>query len=86
MKLRKCRHCGGTGKEIDSFACGQDLRNEREDVGISLRQMAKILNVSAPYLSDLELGRREWNRKKVQDYKDALLDFEFPPKADKKAA
>lgn len=38
---------------------GAALRQLREDSGISLRGMAKILGVSAPFLSDCELGNRK---------------------------
>lgn len=34
------------------------LREERQRKRISLRTMAKTLGISAPYLSDVELGRR----------------------------
>ena len=35
-----------------------DLRRERERNGVTLRAMAKQLGISAAYLSDIELGRR----------------------------
>ncbi len=37
---------------------GQRLRELRETAGLSLREVAKAANVSAPFLSDVELGRR----------------------------
>ena len=37
---------------------GQRLRELRESAGLSLREVAKAANVSAPFLSDVELGRR----------------------------
>lgn len=37
---------------------GAALRRERVAAGIALRAMARQLGVSAPYLSDIELGRR----------------------------
>lgn len=43
----------------------------REQAGISLRQVADAMHISAPYLSDLELGRRYWHNR-VDDYKEAL--------------
>lgn len=43
---------------VDSVALGRHLRELRERADISLRSMAKLLGVSAPYLSDAELGRR----------------------------
>ena len=37
---------------------GQRLRELREHAGLSLREVAKAAKVSAPFLSDVELGRR----------------------------
>ncbi len=37
---------------------GQRLREMRERAGLSLREVAKAANISAPFLSDVELGRR----------------------------
>jgi len=37
---------------------GQRLRELRERTGFSLREVAKAAKISAPFLSDVELGRR----------------------------
>jgi transcriptional regulator with XRE-family HTH domain len=37
---------------------GQRLRELRERAGFSLREVARAAKVSAPFLSDVELGRR----------------------------
>lgn len=37
---------------------GQKIRELREDQDVSLREFAKKLNLSAAFLSDIELGRR----------------------------
>lgn len=37
---------------------GQRLRELRECAGLSLREVAKDAKISAPFLSDVELGRR----------------------------
>ncbi len=42
----------------NSNAFGTRLRQLREERNISLRDLAKKLRVSAPFLSDIELGRR----------------------------
>jgi len=54
--FRNCPKCGGSGHiaDIDREA----LRTIRQDSGLSLKKMAKRIGVSAPYLSDIELGRR----------------------------
>jgi transcriptional regulator with XRE-family HTH domain len=37
---------------------GQRLRELREQAGLSLREVARAVKVSAPFLSDVERGRR----------------------------
>lgn len=37
---------------------GHRLRELREQAGFSLREVAKAAKISAPFLSDVELGRR----------------------------
>ena len=39
-------------------ALGEYIRELREDKDLSLRELAKRLEVSAPFLSDIELARR----------------------------
>lgn len=46
---------------IDHAATGATARKERVRAGISLRNMADAMGLSAPYLSDLERGKRNWN-------------------------
>lgn len=47
-----------TKPELDEKKYGGALRTLREDAGISLRDMARLLDLSAQYLSDCELGHR----------------------------
>ena len=46
---------------VDHEATGADWRRHREQAGVSLRDLAQTMGVSAPYLSDLERGRRNWS-------------------------
>ena len=41
-----------------SLDLGQEIRRLRESKGITLRELARRVGVSAPFLSDLEHGRR----------------------------
>jgi transcriptional regulator with XRE-family HTH domain len=45
-------------KSDPAVTMGQRLRELRESSGLSLREVAKAANISAPFLSDVELGRR----------------------------
>ena len=38
------------------------MRRRRIQSGKSLIQVSKLMKVSVPYLSDLELGKRNWRR------------------------
>lgn len=49
-----------TVRVVDHEATGKLWRETRKGLGISLRALAKELDVSAAYLSDLERGRRNW--------------------------
>lgn len=69
---RPCRKCGGTGKESDPVAIGHSMRRLRQRWGVSLREMARRLDISAPYLSDLELGKREWTEEKISTFRRKL--------------
>ena len=56
--LRACRHCGGSGVEIDPIAVGEMVRAARVARGLGVRQLARRIGCSAAWLSDVELGRR----------------------------
>lgn len=43
---------------MESKTLGEAIRQARMTLGISLRDLAKQIEVSAPFLSDVELGRR----------------------------
>ena len=45
-------------KQDSAMTMGQRLRELREKSSLSLREVAKAANISAPFLSDVELGRR----------------------------
>lgn len=47
-------------KEINHAEAGRIIRQRREKSGMSLRRLAKEMGYSAPFVSDLELGRRNW--------------------------
>ncbi len=70
MKTRTvtCGHCGQERQVPD----GAELREAREVAGVSLRQMAKWLQCSAPYLSDVERNNRNVSRRWVRLYRSAL--------------
>lgn len=51
---------------------GAALRAMRKERGISLRSAAIGLGVSAPFLSDVELGRRTLTAKRLADYQRLL--------------
>jgi DNA-binding transcriptional regulator YiaG len=56
--IHECCTAMMTKPELDEKKFGQSLRTLREDAGISLREMARLLDLSAGYLSDCELGHR----------------------------
>ena len=71
-KKMGCKSCNGTGREIDQAALGESYRKMREKTGMSLRDMAKALGFTPPYVSDVERGRRAWSAKLEAAYRAAL--------------
>ncbi len=47
----------------DDVANGESIRSLRESRGKSLRWLARSLKISAPYLSDMEKGKRGFSEK-----------------------
>jgi hypothetical protein len=70
--LKECIHCLGTGTEIDNAAVGLGLRSKRESAQISLRRMAKLMEVSPMFLSHLETGQRKWTAHRIREYEGIL--------------
>lgn len=58
LKLRKDCSRQVTEWRLDKETFGLCLRQLREDADISLREMARQLELSAAFVSDCELGRR----------------------------
>ena len=63
-----CTRCQGVGKVYHATITGQMLRVWRIDHDVSARRLAQHLKVSVSYISDLELGRREWAPALVERY------------------
>ena len=68
----KCKYCHGTGEVLSQAFVGASFRKLREGREISLRTMAQRLDISASYLSDLELGRRQWHNSMAEAFREAL--------------
>ena len=56
---------------------GQRIRALRVEKSLSLREFAKRLNLSAPFVSDIELGRRDPSEDVLERMAEA---FGIPPK------
>lgn len=67
-----CMACRGSGRVIDPRQIGARLRELRKQKEITGREMARRLGITAPYLSDMELGRRGWSTKWIQAFEKAL--------------
>lgn len=58
--------------EIDHHATALKARALRHNRGVSLRDLAKRMKLTAGYLSDLELARRQWSEKLADKFEAAL--------------
>jgi transcriptional regulator with XRE-family HTH domain len=53
-------------QEINHAEAGKQVRALREKNNITLRRLAVALKISAPFLSDMELGRRGWTAERFE--------------------
>lgn len=61
--------------EINHAATGASARSVRLSIGeagMSLREFSTRMGISAAYLMDLEMGRRNWNAQLVEKFNAAL--------------
>ena len=61
-----------TVRRLDYAQFGEVLRYHRKDAGMSLREMARKLKLSAAFLSDCERGKRRLNEKHLELYVETL--------------
>jgi transcriptional regulator with XRE-family HTH domain len=57
----KCPVCDGTGIAPIALTAGDKLRAIRVAAGLSMSEVASRMDISTPYLCDLELGKRDWS-------------------------
>lgn len=68
----QCPRCSGSGFIPDPRHQGSRARALRREAALSLREIARRMDLSAGYISDLELGRRGWNDELMKRYIKAL--------------
>ena len=76
LTLKPCCYCGATGK-VEVYN-PEWARFVRVQMGVGLREMARRLKVSAPYVSDVERGKRNFPKAWVPKYQ-ALWHAEHGP-------
>jgi predicted transcriptional regulator len=77
---KKCDECDGTGCVNDNEAIGDHMRKLRVASKLSLREIARRLNLSGPYVSDLERGHRGWSHMRITEFENACdPDYKTPP-------
>lgn len=52
----------------DHLKVGREMRLLRKKARVGLREIARRMGFSAPFVLDLEHGRRNWTDEKVADY------------------
>ena len=63
-----------TNSEIDRFSFGQFVRQRREELGMSVRNLAGELELTPAYISDIEKGNRSAPKSKFDELRN-LLDI-----------
>ena len=64
--------CFKSVKIVDNTTTGSLARKQRKQASKSLRAVAKSMGVSVAFLSDLELGRRNWTEDNLSRFTGAL--------------
>lgn len=67
-----CHCCHGSGQERDDAVIGRSLSGLRLRAGVSLREQARRMGISHPYLCQLEKGRRAWSVRLMEKYRGSL--------------
>lgn len=57
---------------VDNRATGEAMRQRRKKAGISMREVARRMEVSAMFICDLERGRRNWTEENATKFIAAL--------------
>lgn len=61
-KNADCGCCGGSGKLYDRKEIGKIVQDLRKAAGLKLREISERTGYALSYISDLELGRKKWNK------------------------
>lgn len=72
VRQATCASCSGTGQVI--MVSGEWARQQRRMARLSLREVARRMGFSAPYICDLELGRRPMSGGLWERYSKALAE------------
>jgi hypothetical protein len=60
-RIETCAFCGGWGKvggeQAQRYMQGQEMRRKRVEAGLSVKEQAAAIGISARALNDLEKGR-----------------------------
>lgn len=68
LKPAACPQCGARIKVLD----GRWAREERIRLGLTQREVAKRAGVSAPFICDIEYGRRKFSKATLARFLKAL--------------
>lgn len=69
---RACPTCNGSGTIRDERAFGRLMQARRMAAKATLGKVAKRMELSVGYISDLEHGRKRWRGGLIAAYVDAL--------------
>jgi transcriptional regulator with XRE-family HTH domain len=67
-----CQTCNGTGWVRDEKAFGATMQAKRKAAKATLQDVAKRMELSIGYISDLEHGRKRWRGGLIIAYVNAL--------------
>ena len=68
----RCLRCNGTGKEPNQKRLGKQARENRIAAKKTVQALADLMGLSISYISDLELGKRNWNTDLIKRFNAAI--------------
>lgn len=69
---KECPRCHGEGSVPDPVEVGAMMRDTRKGYGLSLSEVARRIGITAPFLADVEAGRRSFSPENVAKWKEAV--------------
>ena len=63
--------------QIDHIATGKQFRLAREELSLTIKELAERVELAPQYVADLEAGRRNWRQELADQFTGALAGLDL---------